>query len=113
MNPPFDTRPARGFLQVMRAAYPDITVNQLLALFLVAERPGVSVGELQRIMGFAGAGSPSRLVRKLSEWEAYQVPGLGLVRADEDPRDLRVTRVYLSERGRAIVAQALGVLLHG
>jgi DNA-binding MarR family transcriptional regulator len=108
---PVNTRPVQTFLQTMRAAHPDMTASQMLTLFIIAERPGITVGELKTRVGYLSTGA-SRIVRTLSDWKRYQVPGLGLVKVDDDARDLRLTRAFLSDRGRAVVAQALGSLQH-
>jgi DNA-binding MarR family transcriptional regulator len=75
----------------------ELTVTQLLVLFLLRETPGTSAGALAeelRVTPPTVTGLVDRLVR------------MGLVRREEDRKDRRLVRNVLSKKGEEILAEA-------
>lgn len=74
-----------------------ITAAQLGALFALAERDGVVLGDLGRTLALANSavsGLADRLERE------------GLAERRPDPRDGRAFRLHLTDRGRAVMLAA-------
>ena len=74
----------------------ELTVTQLVVLFLLREAPGMPAGALAedlRVTPPTVTGLVDRLVR------------MGLVRREEDPKDRRLVRNVLTERGQEILGE--------
>jgi DNA-binding MarR family transcriptional regulator len=74
----------------------ELTVTQLLVLFLLRETPGMPAGALAedlRVTPPTVTGLVDRLVR------------MGVVRREEDPKDRRLVRNVLTERGQEILGE--------
>jgi DNA-binding MarR family transcriptional regulator len=75
----------------------ELTVTQLLVLFLLRETPGTSAGELAEELHVTPptvTGLVDRLVR------------IGLVQREEDLKDRRLVRNVLTKQGEQILAEA-------
>lgn len=71
----------------------DVTMSQWAMLKQLWRQEGRSQVELQELLGLDGA-TVTGLVQRMTQ--------LGLVQRRPDPRDRRVQRVFLTERGRAL-----------
>ena len=74
----------------------DLTTSQLRLMFRVREEPGATLSSLAahlRVSPPTASGLVDRLVRQ------------GFLRREDDPRDRRYVRHYLSERGLAVITE--------
>jgi DNA-binding MarR family transcriptional regulator len=74
----------------------ELTVTQLMVLFLLRETPGMPAGALAehlRVTPPTVTGLVDRLVR------------MGVVRREEDPKDRRLVRNVLTERGEEMLGE--------
>lgn len=98
-------------LQVVRASVaPDITVQRLLILLAVRAHEGMSQKELLGFLDDCSITALSRNLADLSALNSRKQPGPGLVELRTDPMNLRVRRVYLTRKGRALVDDLEGAL---
>jgi DNA-binding MarR family transcriptional regulator len=82
-------------------------LNYAQAFLCVAIRPGVSMGELEKMVGISQA-SVSRAVAALSEWHRLGKPGYGLVEAHEDPTETRRRKgIFLSKKGKDVMTKVV------
>lgn len=97
---------AHAFLKAVRATLPSVSLEAAEILLLVAHRPGLGMREIGEACGLSHA-TNSRLIAQLSEWQAFDKRGLGLIRAVEDPQERRRKIVSLTEQGQTTVARLL------
>lgn len=95
-------------LEEVRRYDPDMPIQTLTTFFLVAERPGIRIVDIARVLDLSGS-SVSRNVLALSSrhWrrgpDGKFLPGLDLVVAVSDPTDTRTKLVTLTPRGRKLL----------
>ncbi len=83
---------------------------QTLSVFLgVAQKEPISISDLATLTGLAQS-SASRNVAALSEWHWLKKPGLGLVKLEVDPMELRKKLVTLTPKGKKLVEQLTGLV---
>jgi DNA-binding MarR family transcriptional regulator len=86
---------------------PEVELQNVLTLLLVAANPGIGMADLQRELALSSA-AMSRNVSKLTG-DGYKVAGgkvtegLELVAAFENPLDRRAKMVRLTPKGRTLV----------
>jgi ATP-dependent exoDNAse (exonuclease V) alpha subunit len=86
-----------------------VPAQTILTFLLVAQNPGIKVGELVTRLDIAQS-STSRNVAYLSKWRAYQEEGHDLIEAVEDPRDRRTKTVNLTAKGRRLAEKLAKVI---
>lgn len=101
----------RGLMGVIEALR-DMPPQMARTLFLVAARPGISLGELGVAVG-SPQSTTSRNLQALGDGSSRGAVGMRLVEARTDPRDFRVKVHYLTAEGRAFVLRLLGNLHDG
>jgi len=78
----------------------DITAQRLLILIGVYFHEGLSQRELLKFLDSTSITAMSRNIADLSELTTRKLPGPGLLEQRIDPLNLRVKRVFLTEKGR-------------
>lgn len=91
-------------IQRLRAIDPEMPMQTALLFLLVAQRPGLTMKELQRAMVTSQA-SISRNVATLSRWARFDKRGHDLLIAKEDPRERRRKVVFLTQRGELLARE--------
>lgn len=82
---------------------PDVTVQRVLVLLSIARHPGLSQSELSAQLPGISTTAMSRNIADLSERTSRKCGGPGLVRLEQDPRNLRRKRVFLTPKGRRLI----------
>jgi DNA-binding MarR family transcriptional regulator len=108
---------ALRFLRELQKLDPRLTISCLCTFLVAAEDEGGTIGRIIRLTP-SSRSTVSRHVQELSEVSAFKmiggkvvpVPGLGLVLIRDRPEDRREKEVYLTVRGRALVAIIEGIL---
>ncbi|MDX1481048.1 MAG: hypothetical protein R3315_05190 [Woeseiaceae bacterium] len=85
----------------------DVTAQRLLILICVYFNEGLSQRELLTKLDSTSITALSRNLADLSDWTTRKKKGPGLIELKSDPMNLRVKRVYLSERGNNFVKRWL------
>lgn len=78
----------------------DITAQRLLILIGVYFHEGLSQRELLGFLDSTSVTALSRNIADLSSLTTKKLPGPGLLELRTDPLNLRVKRVFLTQRGR-------------
>ncbi len=101
-------------LSLVRARVsPDITAQRLLILLAAHAHEGLSQRELLDKLEGTSITALSRNLADLSRFTSRKSEGPGLVELRSDPMNLRVRRVYLTRRGRRLVADIERLLEQG
>lgn len=90
-----------------RKISPDITAQRLLILIAVYRNEGASQRELLRQLDSTSITALSRNIADLSSLTSRKSRGPGLLELRVDPMNLRVKRIFLTQRGKAFVRQWL------
>lgn len=101
-----------GVVGALREKHREMPLQLAHTLFLVASRPGISLGELGAAVGISQS-STSRNLQALGDGSSTGIVGMGLVEARTDQRDFRAKVHFLTPEGRAYVLQLLGNLHDG
>lgn len=78
----------------------DITAQRLLILICVHFHEGSSQRELLNFLDSTSITALSRNIADLSGWTTKKLPGPGLLEQRIDPLNLRLKRVFLTDRGK-------------
>ncbi|WP_298440135.1 MarR family transcriptional regulator [uncultured Ferrimonas sp.] len=78
----------------------DLNINQLWAFVMVCRNEGISSSELMKATGLTKA-TASRALRLLADKVDPKRVGYHLVELRHDPKDYRVRRAFLTEKGQA------------
>ncbi|HLZ66230.1 MAG TPA: MarR family transcriptional regulator [Aliidongia sp.] len=89
-------------LEEFRRLDPDLPIQYALSFLTIAQREGMSMGELAQHLGIAQS-SASRNIAALSKWHSFGKAGHDLVEAHEDPRERRRKLVQLTPKGKRLV----------
>lgn len=89
-------------MDVVRNEAPNMPSQQLHLLLAVAANEGSSMIRVQQICGMSDA-SGSRSMRAMYHNAGEGKIGLGFVRTEQNPRNLRERLVYLTDEGRSFV----------
>jgi DNA-binding MarR family transcriptional regulator len=87
----------------------DMAVSTLQGLMFAADHTGCTTGELWSALGVT-SGTGTRVVSRLSDWEGYEIPGLGLLTSEPDARDRRIRRLYLTPKGQRVVKELIKII---
>jgi DNA-binding MarR family transcriptional regulator len=90
----------------IRGVSSEMPAQTLHTFLLVAQSPGISMQDLNAKLELSSSAT-SRNVSSLSFQKQYEVVGLGLVEALEDPKDRRIKRVWLTPKGQAFAKSLL------
>ncbi len=90
-----------------RKISPDITAQRLLILIAVYRNEGASQRELLRQLDSTSITALSRNIADLSSLTSRKSQGPGLLELRVDPMNLRVKRIFLTQKGKAFVRQWL------
>jgi DNA-binding MarR family transcriptional regulator len=90
-------------------ALPARVMHTFVAVAAWPEDEGPSMGELATHLGL-NAGVVTRHVAALTETHRLGKPGLSLVEVHTDINDPRIKRVRLSQKGKTLRSQLLGIL---
>lgn len=81
----------------------DVTAQRLLILICVYFNEGLSQRELLTKLESTSITALSRNLADLSDWTTRKKKGPGLIEMQADPMNLRIKRVYLTDRGKGFV----------
>lgn len=108
-----------GFLEglsfIRSNIHSDMALQQLHLYLVVAKKEGVTMPELEKLLDMP-QGTVSRNIKKLSKYvERYKgkdmLQGYDLVYTSPDIYDRRINAVYLTEKGRKVLADLEKVLI--
>ena len=85
----------------------DVTAQRLLILICVYFHQGLSQRELLTKLESTSITALSRNLADLSDWTTRKKKGPGLIELRPDPMNLRIKRVYLTEKGSNFVRRWL------
>lgn len=85
----------------------DVTAQRLLILICVYFNQGMSQRELLTKLESTSITALSRNLADLSDWTTRKKKGPGLIELRADPMNLRIKRVYLTEKGNRFVQRWL------
>lgn len=85
----------------------DVTAQRLLILICVYFNQGLSQRELLSKLDSTSITALSRNLADLSDWTTRKREGPGLIEMRPDPMNLRIKRVYLTDKGNAFVRRWL------
>lgn len=87
-------------LGTFRTVSPQANTGALLVFAIVADQPGITIGELERRAGMTSSAA-SRHVSVLSSTgdKARNQPGMGLLQRTTDSVDARIKHVSLTTKG--------------
>lgn len=99
-------------VQLFREIEPTMNMNEVQALTIVAQRPGVVIDHIREDMGDISASSVSRIIDRLSD---RTNAGMGLVTKEETMFDASVAprktkAVYLTTKGQALLNQVANIM---
>jgi len=98
-------------LRLVRAEVaPDITVQRLLILLAVHFNEGMSQKELLETLDGTSIPALSRNLADLSAFTSRKCEGPGLIELRTDAMNLRLRRVHLTPKGKALVRKVAKVL---
>lgn len=98
-------------LRLVRAEVaPDITVQRLLILLAVHFNEGMSQKELLATLDSTSIPALSRNLADLSAFTSRKCEGPGLIELRTDTMNLRVKRVHLTPKGKALIRKVARVL---
>lgn len=86
----------------LRKLDPELQLQTVKVFLLVAEQPGILQGDIANLANISQGGS-SRNVHALGKRHRKGKPGLGLIAQRSDDEDIRRVRLYLTDRGRALL----------
>lgn len=97
-------------VEEFRKLDPEIQAQTVMTFLMVAEKPGISMKTMQDSLGIARS-TMSRNVAYLSSHKtAAGKKGHGLLESREDPEDRKQKLVYLTSKGRAVMASLLNIM---
>lgn len=88
----------------MRKFHSDFPPNGLAIFVCIAQDEGVSASDLVHKLGIPKA-TVSRNLRMLGEQLSPTKKGINLIRLEHDPKDYRVRRGYLTDKGREFLTE--------
>jgi DNA-binding MarR family transcriptional regulator len=91
-----------ALFDLLRDLNPEMPAQSALTLLLVAQSPGIAIGELQQRLNVASS-TMSRNISIMSEHRGKGEAGLGLIETREDVMDRRIKRVWLTARGENVL----------
>lgn len=89
-------------VRAIRGVAPELPIQQLQILIEVGLDEGVTTKELEKRCNMTNS-SASRNVRGLMKLAGEGRTGLDWVRYEGDPMDLRVKKLFLTDKGRAVL----------
>lgn len=96
------------FLSAARQLNPEMPLQQLLCLLIIAERKeGMSLTEVARKAGI-GLATASRYVGSLGKINRHREEGMNFVEAYENPMERRQKVIRLTTKGRIALKNMLG-----
>jgi len=101
--------PLVDVVDMLRDIYPDMTLNSVQVLLLVATNPGISQREIMERTGLADS-SASRIVGLLSEYGNRGTGPFYLIDLVPNKDDRRYKGLYLSKKGQALTTKMLAAL---
>jgi DNA-binding MarR family transcriptional regulator len=104
------TRALLKVLGRLRDRHPDMTVFQAICFLEIADQPGIGQTELYRRLDSSDH-IVSRQLALLSDFGNRIIPGLDLIEARrDDPADRRKRQLYLTRKGKNLMADILADL---
>lgn len=91
----------------------DVTAQRLLILISVFFNQGLSQRELLTKLDTTSITALSRNLADLSAWTTRKTEGPGLIELRPDPMNLRVKRVFLTDKGKDFVRRWIGAAAAG
>lgn len=89
---------------------PDVTAQRLLILLAVYRNEGLSQRQLLEHLDLTSITALSRNIADLSLINSRKAAGPGLLELRPDPMNLRIRRVFLTQRGRRFVRAWLAAI---
>lgn len=100
----------RGLRFARKKLTADVTAQRLLILLCVYFNEGLSQRELLDKLDSTSITALSRNIADLSKLTSRKQPGPNLLELRADPMNLRVRRVHLTAKGRALMNQWLAAM---
>jgi DNA-binding MarR family transcriptional regulator len=91
---------------------PTMPIQMAASFLLVAKNEGKSLRELRQLSGVAQS-TMSRHLLDLGARNRRFGEGLGLVRSEIDPMELRRKQFYLTPKGRRLLETLMGICVNG
>lgn len=118
MTPPSTSHQndARTLLRLQNAlgkiqqALPEIPLQQLMLFLAIAGDEGVTLGELCNKLDMAQSTGSRLIIGMTTRTVKKGRGGYDLVRTHEDPNDTRRKLIWLTPRGRSLVAEMTGII---
>jgi DNA-binding MarR family transcriptional regulator len=112
LNNAFELNRLLGVIDAVLPLHPSMTLNQLQVLCLIAQRPGLTVFEIQEITGLPDS-TASRIPALLGRYGNRGTEPLNLVDHREDLNDRRVKRLFLTASGQSLMRTIITSLIGG
>jgi DNA-binding MarR family transcriptional regulator len=96
-------------IEVFREFDTAFPASYMVALLLVATKPGKGSSDYAKDLGVAQAVA-SRLMLEIGQKSRRGGEGLGLIDSISDPMDLRQRQVFLTPKGKQVIKKILRVL---
>jgi len=91
-----------NLMEVIREIDEHMAIQHVLALLVVARKPGCSPGDLVTELGTTSA-SAARIVARLSTWEMPTIKGYGLIEVEMSMADRRRRLLWLTPAGQRLI----------
>ena len=96
-------------VDAMRLLDPTMPLQTLTAFLLIAFEEGQSITQIGNKIGISQS-STSRNISSLSSWSWKKTKGLELIEYRQDPMNLAVKNVYLTNKGKRLAEIMAGSL---
>lgn len=99
-------------VNAFRDVHPDMTLNQVVVMLLVASRPGITQRQIMEETGLADS-STSRIIGILGKWGNRGTKPLNLIDVVYDEADRRVRTYTITPTGRKLLEKVMAALTKG
>jgi len=97
-------------LRRLREVYPDMTILQAMAFFYVAGNEGVPQKQVREHLEAGADSTASRILGMLADVGFRGTAGVGLILFKNNPHDRRERLMYLSPKGKRLMASIMSDL---
>jgi DNA-binding MarR family transcriptional regulator len=97
-------------LRRLREVYPDMTILQAMAFFYVAGNEGVPQKQVREHLEAGADSTASRILGMLADVGFRGTAGVGLLVFKNNPHDRRERLMYLSPKGKRLMASIMSDL---
>jgi DNA-binding MarR family transcriptional regulator len=104
-----DLRVLIQLVEILREVDGEMPMQMAHCLLCVALRPGLTMQNLSEMTGLSQSSS-SLNIQTLGEWHRFGKPGYNLVQAVDDPVDTRRKIMFLTPKGKQVMARLLSTI---